>query len=70
MEDSRHSRALTHLVGQSRAYLQQLELAKRELRQANGHDLVGLLQAMDAAEAAVLAVNTLGTPKLRASSAD
>ncbi len=59
--------ALTYLVGQSRAYLQQLELARRELGDLKAADLQLILQAVDAAEVAVKAINSIGTEKLRRS---
>ncbi len=57
--------ALTYLVGQSRAYLQQLELARRELGVLDHADLGLVLRAVDAAEVAVKAVDSIGTEKLR-----
>ncbi len=57
--------ALTHLVGQSRTYLHQLDDAKAELQALHDDNLGLLLLAIDGAEVAVRAVNSIGTAKLR-----
>jgi hypothetical protein len=58
--------ALGHLVGQSRAYLQQLDMAKAELEELKAPDLSTVLQAIDGAVTSVQALNLTATEKLRA----
>ncbi len=57
--------ALTHIVGQARTYLHQLDDARAELHMIGDDDLGLLLLAIDGAEIAVQAVNSIGTGKLR-----
>ena len=59
------SRALTHLVGQSRAYLQQLEDARDELAGLREPDLDPVLKAIEGAMATVSTVNSVGSRRLR-----
>jgi hypothetical protein len=63
--DEVRSRALTHLVGQSRAYLQQLKGARDELAELRQPDLDAVLKAVEGAVAIVSAVNSIGSRKLR-----
>lgn len=59
------SRSLIYLVGQSRAYALQLQTVVTELYELRADDLVELLGAVEAAEAAVKTLDTLGTALLR-----
>jgi hypothetical protein len=58
--------ALTNLVGQSRAYLLQLDLAKAELEELHESELAPLVAAITDAEQAVRYAERLGTAALRA----
>jgi hypothetical protein len=61
-------RALSSVVGWSRSYLNQIELARdelAELQQAGHGDLGALLRAVDDAKATVRAVNSIGSELLR-----
>ncbi len=59
--------ALGHLAGQSRAYLQQLDLAQAELEELRAPDLDAVLEAIRRAVTAVEAVNSAATERLRRS---
>jgi hypothetical protein len=63
----RRSRALTYLVGDARAYLQQLDLAHAELAELHDYHLTPLLEALVQAHALVGEVNSRGTATLRGS---
>lgn len=66
MECSDHRvRVLTHLVGQTRAYLQQLDGAKTELNALHSPDLELVMKAVDGAKAVVATVDSVATRKLR-----
>lgn len=60
--------ALTYLVGQSRAFLQQLDLSRLELGALADGELAPLIEAVARAEAAVRVAERLGTERLRARS--
>jgi hypothetical protein len=60
------STALTHLVGDSRAYLQQLDLTARELHEVREPDLGVVVDAVARARAAVQEAERLGCQRLRA----
>ncbi len=57
--------ALTHLVGDTRTYMRQLEYSRAELAALRHDDLRLLLRAIDGAEVAVRAVDSIGTEKLK-----
>jgi hypothetical protein len=59
------TRALTYLVGQSRAYLQQLEGAREELAELREPDIDPVLKAVERAIKVVSAVNSIGSHMLR-----
>ena len=59
------ARVLTHLVGQSRAYLRQLDDARAELIELHAPDLDLVVKAMDGATVLVAAIDTIATGKLR-----
>lgn len=59
------TRVLTHLVGRSRAYLLQLDDAKAGLAGLRTPDLELVLVAVEGAVAAVAAVDSIATSKLR-----
>ena len=59
--------ALTYLVGQSRAFLQQLDHCREELGGLADGELAPLLDAVARAEAAVRVAERLGTERLRGS---
>lgn len=66
MESPDHlARVLTHLVGQSRAYLQQLDGARSELDELHAPDLDVVMKAVESATAVVAAVDAIATRKLR-----
>ena len=66
MESSDHRvRVLTHLVGQTRAYLQQLDGARAELVALHAPDLEHVMRAVEGAKAVVAAVDSIATGKLR-----
>jgi hypothetical protein len=65
LTDEVRSRALMHLVGQSRAYLRQLEDARDELAGLREPDLNPVLKAIEGAMATVSTVNSAGSRKLR-----
>jgi hypothetical protein len=64
----RRSRALTYLVGDARAYLQQLDLAHAELAELRDEHLTTLLETLAQAQALVRDVNSRGTAALRGGS--
>ena len=62
------TRALTYCTGQSRAYLEQLALMRRELTVVGGEELV--LRAVEASEVVVAALNDIASARLRPSTTD
>ena len=62
----RRMRALTHLVGQARAYAQQLEQQAGELRAAHNEDDDLLLTVVDCIRGMVAVADRLATDLLRA----
>jgi len=66
MESQDHRvRVLMHLVGQTRAYLQQLDGARTELNALHAPDLDHVMKAVEGAKAVVAAVDSIATRKLR-----
>ena len=66
MESPDHRvRVLMHLVGQTRAYLQQLDGARAELHALHAPDLEHVMKAVDGAKTVVAAVDSIATRKLR-----
>jgi hypothetical protein len=66
MEGTDHRvRVLTHLVGQTRAYLQQLDGARIELNALRAPDLELVMKAVEGAKAVVARVDSVATRKLR-----
>lgn len=61
----RRVRVLTHLVGQTRAYLQQLDGAGTELTALDAPDLALVMEAVEGAKAIVGEVDSVATRKLR-----
>jgi hypothetical protein len=61
----RRVRVLMHLVGQTRAYLQQLDGARAELKAMRAPDLEHVMRAVEGAKAVVAAVDSIATRKLR-----
>jgi len=61
----RRVRVLTHLVGQTRAYLQQLDGAGTELTALDAPDLALVMKAVEGAKAIVAEVDSVATRKLR-----
>lgn len=58
-------RSLTHLVGESRAYLLQLKGARDELAELREPDLDSVLKAVESAIVVVSSVNSIGSHRLR-----
>jgi hypothetical protein len=66
MESPEHRvRVLMHLVGQTRAYLQQLDGARVELKALHAPDLELVMKAVEGAKAVVATVDSVATRKLR-----
>lgn len=66
MESPDHlARVLTHLVGQSRAYLQQLDGARVELCELHVPDVDLVVMAVESATSVVAAVDEIATRRLR-----
>ena len=66
MESQDHRvRVLMHLVGQTRAYLQQLDGARAELNALHAPDLDHVMKAVEGAKAVVAAVDSIATRELR-----
>jgi hypothetical protein len=66
MESQDHRvRVLTHLVGQTRAYLQQLDGAGAELHALHAPDLELVMRAVEGAKAVVATVDSIASRKLR-----
>jgi hypothetical protein len=61
----RRSRALTYLVGDARAYLQQLDLAHSELAELRDEHPTPLVETLARAQALVREVSLRGTAALR-----
>jgi hypothetical protein len=58
-------RVLIHLVGQTRAYLQQLDGARAELNALHAPDLEHVMKAVEGAKVVVAVVDSIATRKLR-----